>query len=108
MLDKLPYLDAVSKEILRVYAPVPVMGRIAQSPVEIGGRVFPAGTAFMFHMWAINKSKKLWGEDAREFKPERWLKDKVNGGATESLAFLSFGAGTRSCIGRGKELCCLY
>lgn len=104
MLDKLPYLEAVSKEILRVYAPVPSLGRVAQSPVEIGGIVFPKGTVIQVHMWAINKSKKLWGEDAREFNPERWLKDKVNGGAKESLAFITFGYGSRSCIGRGFAL----
>ncbi|KAE8442148.1 hypothetical protein EG329_003799 [Mollisiaceae sp. DMI_Dod_QoI] len=101
MLDKLPYLEAVSKEILRMYAPVPLLGRIAQSPVEIGGTMFPKGTTIQVHMWAINKSKKLWGEDAREFNPDRWLKDKTNGGAKESLAFITFGHGTRSCIGRG-------
>ncbi|KUJ07418.1 cytochrome P450 [Mollisia scopiformis] len=100
MLEKLPYLDAVSKEILRVYAPVPLLGRIVHSPMEIGGVTFPKGTVLLVHMWAINKSKKLWGEDAHEFNPDRWLKDKVNGGATEN-GFLSFGAGTRSCIGRG-------
>lgn len=81
------------------------MGRIPRSSVEIGGRVFPKGTSLLVPMWAINKSRKLWGEDARDFNPDRWLKDKVNGGATESLAFLSFGTGHRSCIGRSKNKC---
>ena len=61
------------------------------------------------HPWAINKSKHLWGEDAREFKPERWLqgKDAANGGA-ETLAFLTFGHGPRGCIGRGGFMLLRY
>jgi len=105
MLEKLPYLDAVSKEILRVRGPVPQLGRRARVESEIGGQRIPEGTSIRVNIWSINKTKHFWGEDAREFKPERWLEDKVNGGASESLAYLTFGHGPRGCIGRGKFFC---
>jgi cytochrome P450 len=100
MLDSLPYLNAVSKEIMRVHPPVPMMARLSNEDTDICGVKIPKGTDVRVHVWAVNKSKKLWGEDARIFRPERWLED-VHGGA-ESLSYLTFGYGPRSCIGRGE------
>ncbi|KAK0111459.1 hypothetical protein ONS95_001815 [Cadophora gregata] len=103
VLDKLPYLDAVSKEIMRVYSPVPLLGRVAQKDTDLLGATIPKGTPVRLHMWAMNQAKQFWGEDAHEFNPERWLvgKEKALGGATDSLAYLTFGHGPRGCIGRG-------
>jgi cytochrome P450 len=58
--------------------------------------------------WALNKAKRLWGEDAREFNPERWLvgENKANGAASSSLAFATFGTGARMCIGKGTSYFC--
>jgi len=103
LLDKLPYLDAVSKEIMRVWCPVTRTSRVARQDVEVCGVRMPKGTIIGSVPWALNKAKKHWGEDAREFNPERWLTGakKANGGASDSLAYLTFGTGTRGCIGRG-------
>jgi cytochrome P450 len=104
MIDRLPYLEAVSKESMRVYGPIPMIGRVAAVDTDICGVSIPKGTNVRVHPWAVNKAKNLWGEDAKEFKPERWLegKDAANGGA-ETLAYLTFGHGPRGCIGRGKS-----
>lgn len=103
MLDKLPYLDAVSKEIIRVYAPIPVVGRVAQQDTDLLGVKIPKGTLIRLHIWAMNQAKQFWGDDAHEFNPERWLvgTERAIGGATDSLAYLTFGHGPKSCIGRG-------
>ncbi|KAL2065692.1 hypothetical protein VTL71DRAFT_3362 [Oculimacula yallundae] len=103
VLDKLPYLDAVSKEIMRVYAPVPIVGRVPSQDTDIFGVKIPKGTSVRCHLWAMNQTEAFWGENATEFNPDRWLvgKDKAIGGATDSLAYLTFGYGPRGCIGRG-------
>jgi len=103
LLDRLPYLDAVSKEIMRVYSPVPLVGRITQQDTDLLGVNIPKGTPVRLHMWAMNQARQFWGEDGHEFNPERWLagKERANGGATDSLAYLTFGHGPRGCIGRG-------
>lgn len=103
MVDSLPYLEAVSKEAMRVYSPIPMLGRVALFDTDICGLRIPKGTNVRVHPWATNKAKHLWGDDAREFKPERWLqgKDAANGGA-ETLAYMTFGHGPRGCIGRGE------
>ena len=33
----------------------------------------PKGTAVMTNYSAVNIDRRIWGEDAREWKPERWL-----------------------------------
>lgn len=63
-------------------------------------------------MWAINRSKALWGPDAEEFKPERWLAEgqRELGGGKSTLNLLTFLQGPRSCIGQAfsrAELRCL-
>ncbi|KAH6688251.1 cytochrome P450 [Leptodontidium sp. MPI-SDFR-AT-0119] len=84
ILDKLPYLDAVSKEIMRVYAPVPLVGRVPAQDTT-----FSASRSQRAHTFEC-----IYGRG--------WLgKDKAIGGATDGLAYLTFGHGPRACIGRG-------
>ncbi|KAL1796104.1 hypothetical protein ACET3X_006328 [Alternaria dauci] len=104
----MPYLDAVSKECLRVHGPSPFSKRIAVKDTVLRGIPIRKGTSFLIPNWAINKSEKLWGERAREFDPERWLhgNEALNGGA-DALAFQTFSSGTRGCIGKGETPTCV-
>lgn len=99
----LPYLDAVSKECLRIHGPSPFSKRTAVRDTVLHGIPIHRGTSFLIPNWAINKSERLWGEHARKFDPERWLhgKEALNGGS-DALAFQTFSSGTRGCIGKSK------
>lgn len=112
VLDKLPYLHAVCSELLRVYSPVPLTLREAAKDTTIIGQFVPKGTKVILAPWAVNMSKELWGEDASEFNPDRWLgPGRTNtGGAESNYAFLTFLHGPRSCIGQAfakAEFACL-
>ena len=48
----------------------PVRGRDGREITEV---IVPRGTFVQMHYWASNNDKAIWGEDAREWKPERWL-----------------------------------
>lgn len=73
----------------------------------------------MIPPWAVNASTELWGVDAEEFVPERWLRMKntdddpnvsSNGGKGTNYNFLTFLHGPRACIGQTfavGELSCL-
>ena len=102
-LDSLPYLHAVCQEVLRFHAPVPMTQRACKTDTTIQGQFIPARTPIIICPWAINFSKALWGEDADEFKPDRWIgPGRANtGGASSNYAFLTFIHGPRSCIGSG-------
>lgn len=115
-IDRLPYLNAVCNEVLRFFNPVPLTVRDAVVDTTIQGQPIPKGTRIMIVPWATNYDEKLWGPDAHEFKPERWVakgeddKRAASGGASSNYAFLSFLHGPRSCIGQSfakAEFACL-
>lgn len=59
----------------------------------------PAGTGFDTNWYNIHRLKSLWGEDANDFKPDRWENLKP-----DNWQYLAFGGGPRSCLGRTKAL----
>lgn len=111
----LTYVSAVFNESLRFYPPVPI--ELKQSTAETtfpDGTWLPKGAVVMWAPWAMGRSKKLWGEDADSFRPERWL---VAGDEGERLtlktvspfAFPVFNGGPRACLGkRMAELLAAY
>ncbi|KAI1770709.1 cytochrome P450 [Hypoxylon cercidicola] len=115
-IDHMPYLNAVCNEVLRYYAPVPLTLREAAVDTTILGQRVPKGTTIMISPWATNFDKTLWGPDAHEFNPDRWVpkgpddKRAASGGASSNYAFLTFLHGPRSCIGLAfarAEFACL-
>ncbi|PCH34772.1 cytochrome P450 [Wolfiporia cocos MD-104 SS10] len=117
-LSELPYLDAVCRETLRLYAPVPFLTRTARkdmvlplsAPIRgVDGKLMnevpvPAGTGIIIGILACNRNPELWGADALEWRPERWLvplpesvaKGRVPGVYSHLMTFLG---GGRACIG---------
>ena len=92
MFDKLPYLNAVCNEILRVWSPVAMTRREAIRDTTILGQFIPKGMEIHLSPYAVNMSKALWGPDALDFNPDRWMgPGRANsGGATSNYAMLSF------------------
>jgi cytochrome P450 len=81
------------------------------------GEFVPQGAVVGVNPYLICRNMSIWGEDAEEFRPERWLRDE-EGGETEDAfsarlrkmndADLSFGAGSRICIGKHMGLMQVY
>ena len=107
-LEKLPFLNAVCNEVLRMYAPVSLTLREAANDTSIQGQFVPAGTKVVIVPKAINVSKALWGPDADKFNPDRWMGPgrANNGGAESNFSFLTFLHGPRSCIGTCLSASC--
>lgn len=113
---QLPYLEAVVREALRVH-PAVAMPLERYVPAEgftlPNGDFVPGGVAVGINPYIGNRNKTVWGSDADEFRPERWLRD-VKGGETDeeykkrmqkwNACDLSFGAGSRICLGRNLAL----
>ncbi|KAF1952980.1 cytochrome P450 [Byssothecium circinans] len=111
-IDHLAYLNAVLNETSRLFPPVPLTLRETDSDTQISGHFIPRGTTVVICPWANNTARALWGDDAREFRPERWMAaGKANtGGAESNYAITTFLHGPRSCIGRDfakAEFACL-
>ncbi|KAL8820002.1 MAG: hypothetical protein Q9223_001673 [Gallowayella weberi] len=101
-LDRLPFLHAVCNEVLRLHPPVTLTLREVARNTTICGQYVPKGTKIILAPAAVNTNKALWGADALEFNPERWLApgNANSGGATSNYAMLTFLHGPRSCIGQ--------
>ncbi|KAJ4475938.1 cytochrome P450 [Lentinula edodes] len=117
-LTALPFLDAVCRETLRLYTPASAVTRRARQdaiipllkPVigldgsEIHEVAVPNDTAIIVSLSNSNRNSDLWGEDADEWKPERWLSPlpkalveaRIPGVYSHLMTFLG---GGRSCIG---------
>ncbi|KAH8928151.1 cytochrome P450, partial [Atractiella rhizophila] len=77
-INSLPYLEACVREILRLHPPVASTARspVADDyiPLSDGKRLrVRKGQRIQIGIEACNKLKSVWGEDAAEFRPERWL-----------------------------------
>ncbi|CAE6427945.1 unnamed protein product [Rhizoctonia solani] len=131
-LNSLPYLDAVCRESLRLHAPGTFLGRIATKdwtlPLQypamsqdgktaisniyvpkdgktaISNIYVPKGTCLHVSLGAANRDERTWGDDAREFKPNRWLESlpasvtnsRMPGIYSSTMTFLG---GPRACPG---------
>ncbi|KAL5633807.1 hypothetical protein ACGC1H_005861 [Rhizoctonia solani] len=118
-LLELPYLDGTVREALRLYPPVAIIGRtceedtvlpldypvdtpsgkITSLPINKGARIFMSNVYF-------NRNKAIWGEQAEEFMPERWIGHKIDevtqaGSRLPGVysSMMTFGSGSYACIG---------
>jgi len=72
-LNSLKYLEACVKESLRVMPPVPMTFRKARVPKTVEGVYLPKDTLIYMGNRVMLSLPELWGDDSKEFKPERWL-----------------------------------
>jgi cytochrome P450 len=110
----LPYLDGVVRETLRYH---PAVSMTMERIVPAGGltlpdgSVVPEGSMVGMNPYIVGRNKSIFGEDADVFNPDRWLQRK---GETDvqydermklwNTAHLTFGGGSRICLGRNLSL----
>lgn len=101
----LPYFSAVVKEVLRFDPSAPThYPRVApKGGYNLNGFYVPEGTVVGTNSWVISRNKEIYGEDAEEFKPERWLVSEERNKMMENYSF-TFGYGARICIGKNVAL----
>jgi cytochrome P450 family 135 len=87
------YAEAVVKETLRLRPPIPVVARMLAEPVEIQGRVLPAGVRIAPCIYLTHRLPQVYG-DPDGFRPERFLEEPP-----DTYGWLPFGGGVRRCIG---------
>jgi cytochrome P450 len=92
-LAKLPLLDAVVKESMRVLPPVPLHPRLVAEDHELGGHFLPAYTELFLSIFHMHHDPALF-PDPNRFDPKRWSKIKPS-----VYEYNPFSAGPRMCIG---------
>ncbi|KAF8109577.1 hypothetical protein N665_0094s0044 [Sinapis alba] len=99
---KLVYLHAALCETMRLYPPVPIerVSPVRSDELPSGHKV-EANSKILILIYALGRMKAVWGEDASEFKPERWISAETGMLRHEpSFKFLAFNAGPRTCLGK--------
>ncbi|HVS74368.1 MAG TPA: cytochrome P450 [Candidatus Acidoferrales bacterium] len=100
-LPRLPYLDRVLTESMRLYPPAWGMARVAMEDLEIGGYRVPKGAGVSLAQWVVHRDPR-WYEAPEEFRPERWENDFIK--KIPRFAYFPFGGGPRQCIGNSFAL----
>jgi cytochrome P450 len=95
-LARLPFLEMVFKESLRLYPPAYGVVREAVKDCEIGGYPIPKGATLAMFQWVVHRDPRFF-DRPEEFVPERWEKDLAK--TLPRCAYFPFGAGPRLCIG---------
>lgn len=114
-LNEMTYLDYFTREVLRLYAPVSQTERVAQEDIVVPvSRPFvdrhgtkrneirlKKGDFVLIPIRAVHRLKSIWGEDADEFRPERWeaIPEAVRSLPGVFSNLLTFIAGAHACIG---------
>ena len=108
--QSMPYLDACIKEAFRLYAAVGfLLERVVPSEgAVILGHHIPKGTIVGCNAWVINRHAGIFGEEAEQFRPERWLKASPEARKTMEGTLFHFGMGSRTCLGKNIGLLEMY
>jgi len=97
LLNQLDYTLAVIRETLRLEPPAQMI-RTTHEPYHVTTRsgnsyVIDKGTAILINSYQMARTENIWGKDALEFKPERFLAGNI------PIAFMPFSKRPRDCIG---------
>ncbi|KAH0901779.1 hypothetical protein HID58_041282 [Brassica napus] len=96
-LNKLVYLHGALYETMRLYPPVPFERKSPiKSDVLPSGHKIDANSHVIIPIYALGRMRSVWGQDAWEFKPERWISETGGLRHEPSSKFL----GPRTCLGK--------
>jgi cytochrome P450 family 93 subfamily A len=104
-IPRLPYLQAIAKETLRLHPTGPLVVRRSMAPCNVSGYDVPAGATVFVNVWAIGRDPASWAPDPLAFRPERFLEEEGGGESAgldvrgQHFHLLPFGSGRRICPG---------
>ncbi|KAH9608696.1 hypothetical protein KSS87_006268 [Heliosperma pusillum] len=100
-LERLHYLHAALTETLRLYPAVPVDAKICFSDDTLpDGYSVKKGDMVAYQPYAMGRMHFIWGDDAEDYRPERWLDEDGIFQPHSPFKFTAFQAGPRICLGK--------
>jgi cytochrome P450 len=97
-IKSMKYANAVFHETLRLYPSVPTEIKTAnQDDTLPDGTFVPKGAVVSWSPYCMGRTTAIWGPDAKEFRPERWLEMERN---PSPFDYPVFNAGPRVCLGK--------
>ena len=99
-LAELPFLSACFSEALRLSPPGSATIREATRDITLHGFKITKGTAIHNAVFSAQRDRAVWGEDADEFVPDRWLRPPSGPAGAPPPELLAFGGGALMCVGQ--------
>ena len=96
-LKDLQYMNLVLKEAMRLYPPVPVLGRTTETDYVVDNKLIPKGVDVLILVHFIHRNPDVW-PDPNKFDPQRFSIDQAS--ERSPFAYIPFSAGSRNCIGQ--------
>lgn len=105
MISKLPYLDAVIKESMRLYPVAPFIVRRLKEDIYIptesndGAMSLPTGSVALVWIYSLHRNPEFW-DRPNAFIPERWIDIDLKDPGQSNGAYMPFASGPRNCLGQ--------
>ncbi|XP_055605427.1 probable cytochrome P450 313a4 [Uranotaenia lowii] len=96
-LANMPYLEMVLKEVLRLFPITVGTGRFVTDDINLNSCVIPKGANIYLSFFKIHRDPQLWGPDADQFNPDRFLPEQSF--RRHPYAYVPYAAGQRNCLG---------
>ncbi|KIV98381.1 uncharacterized protein PV09_09786 [Verruconis gallopava] len=111
--EKLPFLSAVIKESTRLHPSIQYQlpRYVPRGGSQVGPHRLPEGSICGISPAAMNRSKEIFGEDAEDWSPDRWIarnEDEENTIKERNALLTTFGMGSRVCIGKNLAMVEMY
>ncbi|KAK5057604.1 hypothetical protein LTR84_011604 [Exophiala bonariae] len=104
--QNLPYLVAATREAMRLLPSIvyQLLRHAPEAGLTVNDKFIPPGTPVGISPIVQNRDPKIWGDNAQEFWPERWLESEAKSRYLESNNMTFGGSGPRMCVGRNIAL----
>jgi cytochrome P450 len=105
MISKMPCLDAVVKESMRLYPVAPFIVRRLTESIAVSSEdakastILPSGVVVCIWIYGLHRNPAFW-DRPDEFLPERWCNPQLKDVGQTNGAYMPFASGPRNCLGQ--------